>query len=117
MNCCENLQTASIQLTQGDDSNAMGHYIRIKLASSQDLTGWYAIVQLANFQWRYDDLTSGTLEWVVSHNITSQLAVGRQTAAIKIFDAGGTCRTIARNIPVFVNKSVVTNPQELSDGE
>lgn len=117
MNCCKKLQKNSIQLTQGDDSNALGHYIRIKLTSELDLTGWYAIVQLANYQWKYDDLTTGELYWTIPRDITSTLDVGAQSAAIKIFDATGKCRTMARNIPVFVNKMVVNNPKGADDGE
>jgi hypothetical protein len=111
MTCCtDTKQTTSIVLTQGDDSNALGGSIRFNLTSTENLTGWYAILQLANFQWRYDDLTEGGFEWVVSREISSQLEVGLQYAAMKIFGADGLCKTVVQNIPVYVNQQVVANP-------
>lgn len=111
MTCCmDNKQTNSIVLTQGDDSNALGGSIVFNLTGTEDMTGWYAILQLDNFQWRYDDLTRGSFEWVVSREITSQLDVGLQYAALKVFDANDLCRTVLQNIPVYVNAQVVNNP-------
>lgn len=112
MTCCmDNKQTNSIILTQGDDSNAMGGSINFNLTSTEDMTGWYAILQLDNFQWRYDDLSSGSFEWVVSREITSQLTPGEYSAAIKVFDGNNLCKTIINNIPVYVNKQTVANPE------
>lgn len=110
MACCENIPHNSIQLTQGDDSNAMGNFIEIDITSDEDMTGWYAIVQLENFQWRYDDLTAGALEWVIPRDITAQLTIGGHYAAIKVFDSNDLCRTVKKDISVYVNKQVVANP-------
>lgn len=111
MTCCTDTQpTNSIVLTQGDDSNALGGSIRFNLSSTEDMTGWYAILQLDNFQWRYDNISSGSFEWIVSREITSQLEIGLQYAALKVFDANGLCRTVLQKIPVYVNALVVNNP-------
>lgn len=111
MTCCTDTQpTTSIILTQGDDSNAFGGVIRFNLTSTEDMTGWYAILQLGVFQWQYNDLTNGGFEWVVSREISSQLDVGLQYAALKIFDGAGLCKTVVQNIPVYVNEQVVNNP-------
>lgn len=112
MKCCKNIPTKSIMLVQGDDSNAMGGYIKITLTTEQDLTGWYLILQIANFQWRYDDLTSKELYLVVPREITAQMDIGATTAAIKIFDNNDLCRTVKDNIPVYVGKQAVANPTE-----
>lgn len=111
MACCEHIPKESIQLTRGDDSNAMGNFIRIEITSEEDMTGWYAIVQLENFQWRYDDLTAGVLDWTIPRDITAQLDVGAHMAAIKVFDANDLCQTVKRDIPVYVNDMVVVNPE------
>lgn len=112
MTCCKNIPTKSIMLVQGDDSNAMGGYIKITLTTTQDLTGWYLILQIDNFQWRYDDITAKELYLVIPREITSQLNIGSTTAAIKIFDSHDLCRTIKNNIPVYVEKQSVANPTE-----
>lgn len=124
MACCENLPKESIMLTQGDDSNAMGRSIEITIETEEDLTGWSAIVQLEQFQWEFDDLTAGPLEWVITRDITEQLAPGEHLAAIKLFDSNDLCATVKRDIPVFVNTLVVENPvtptpepTEAQDGE
>lgn len=111
MTCCTDAQpTNSIVLTQGDDSNALGGSIRFDLNGTEDMTGWHAILQLDRFQWQYNDLTDGGFEWVVSREITAQLEVGLQYAALKVFDANNLCRTVLQNIPVYVNEMVVNNP-------
>lgn len=111
MTCCiDSKQTNSIILTQGDDSNALGGSIVFNLTSSENMTGWYAILQLENYQWRYDNISSGSFEWVVSREITSQLEIGLQYAALKVFDANDLCRTVLQKIPVYVNALVVNNP-------
>ncbi|MBQ2016974.1 MAG: hypothetical protein II208_00405 [Alphaproteobacteria bacterium] len=111
MTCCTDTQpTNSIVLTQGDDSNALGGSINFNLTSTEDMTGWYAILQLENFQWRYNDLTNGGFEWVVSREISSQLEIGLHYAAMKVFDAAGLCKTVINDIPVYVNQQTVANP-------
>lgn len=111
MTCCTDTQpTTSIILTQGDDSNAFGGGIKFNLTSTEDMTGWYAILQLGVFQWQYNNLTNGGFEWVVSREVSSQLEVGLQYAAMKVFDADGLCKTVVQNIPVYVNAQVVNNP-------
>lgn len=125
MTCCENIPKSAIQLTQGDDSNALGQNISITIDTEEAMTGWYAIVQLENFQWRYENLTSGTpIEWVIPRDITAQLETGAHTGAIKIFDSSDLCRTVKKDIQVFVNEMVVANPpepepepSEVQDGE
>lgn len=111
MTCCtDSRPTNSIVLTQGDDSNALGGSIKFNLTSTEDMTGWYAILQLDKFQWQYNDLTNGGFDWVVSREISGQLEVGLQYAAMKVFDADGLCKTVVQNIPVYVNAQVVNNP-------
>lgn len=111
MKCCTDTQpTNSIVLTQGDDSNALGGSIVFNLTSEADMTGWYAILQLRSFQWRYDDLSAGSFEWTVTRDITSQLDEGLQYAAMKVFDADDRCKTIINDIPVYVNIQTVANP-------
>lgn len=111
MTCCTDTQpTKSIVLTQGDDSNALGGSIKFNLTSTEDMTGWYAILQLGVFQWQYNDLTNDGFEWIVSREISSQLEVGLQYAAMKVFDANDLCRTVISDIPVYVNQQTVANP-------
>ena len=102
----------------------MGNYIAVTFTSDEDLTGFYAIVQLENFQWKFTDLTQEN-EWIIPRDISAQLDVGEHMAAIKVFDSDDLCRTEKRNIPVYVNAMVVDNPEpepepeptEATDGE
>lgn len=111
MTCCTDTQpTNSIVLTQGDDSNALGGSIRFNLSSTENMTGWYAILQLGVFQWQYNDLTNGGFEWVVSREISGQLEPGLQYAAMKVFDSNDLCKTVINDIPVYVNQQTVANP-------
>lgn len=111
MTCCTDLQKKeSITLTQGDDSNALGGSIVFNLTTETNMTGWYAILQLENFQWRYENLQSGSFEWVIPRDITAQLEVGLHYAGMKIFDGTDLCKTVVQNIPVYVNEQVVNNP-------
>ena len=111
MACCNNLPKNSIMLIQGDDSNALGHYIKIKITSELDMSEWYAILQLERFQWKYTDLTSGEIEWVVTRDITAQLSIGEHQASIKIFDQNDRCKTVIQNIQVYVGAQTVANPE------
>ena len=111
MTCCKDLPKESIQLTRGDDSNALGQKIEIQIETEESMTGWYAIVQLENFQWRYENLTTDPIEWIIPRSVTEQLSIGEHSAAIKIFDADDLCKTVKRGIQVFVNEQVVANPE------
>lgn len=112
MTCCTDLQpNQSIVLTQGDDSNALGGSIMFNLSSPEDMTGWYAILQLGNFQWKYENLNDGGFEWIVSREISGQLEAGLQYAAMKIFDSNDLCKTVINDIPVYVNAQTVANPE------
>lgn len=112
MTCCTDTQpTNSIMLTQGDDSNALGGSIVFNLTSPEDMTGWYAILQLGNYQWKYNDLADGGFEWVVPREISQQLDAGLQYAAMKIFDSNDLCKTVINDIPVYVNAQTVANPE------
>lgn len=111
MKCCKDvIPNKSLKLIQGDDSNAFGGYIKLKLKTDQDLTGWYLILQIFNFQWRYNDLTSKEIEIVISRDITAQMPVGTTKGAIKLFDQNDLCRTVA-DVPVYVGKLQVENPE------
>lgn len=111
MKCCKDLiPQKSIILRQGDDSNAFGGYIKLKLKTEQDLTGWYLILQIYQFQWRYDDLTSKEIQIVIPRDITEQMPVGTTTGAIKIFDNNDLCKTVA-DVPVYVGEKQVDNPE------
>lgn len=112
MTCCTDLQPKqSITLTQGDDSNALGGAIVFNMTADMDMTGWYAILQLQNFQWRYDNLQDGGFEWVITREITAQLEPGLHRAGMKIFDSDDLCKTVIDDIPVYVNEQVVANPE------
>ena len=110
MTCCtDTLPKKSIELTQGDDSNALGGSIVFNLTTNADMTGWYAILQLGNFQWRYNDIENG-FDWVIPRDITAQLEAGLQYASMKIFDSQDLCKTVINDIPVYVNAQTVANP-------
>lgn len=112
MQCCKTIPMESIQLTRGDDSNALGHYIKLVMNTEIDLTGWYAIFQLENFQWRFNELKQKENFLSIPSEISLQLTPGAHYGAIKVYDTFGRCATIVKNIPFFVNEQVVDNPAQ-----
>lgn len=112
MTCCADTQPkTSIELTQGDDSNALGGSIVFNLTSPTSMNRWYAILQLQNFQWQFNNIASGRFEWIIPREITRQLDIGLQYASMKIFDSNNLCKTVINDIPVYVNEQTVANPE------
>lgn len=103
-----------IDITQGDDSNALGKQILIHLNTSADLTGCSAIFQVGDFTQTWADITELELEVVIPREATALLPIGSIQGALKIVDSDGRTMTVCRNIMIRVSPKVVINPE---DGE
>lgn len=101
--------TKGFTITQGDDSNALGNTMGFELETDLDLTGYRAIFQIARLQWKFDDITSKELSFVVTKEQSYELMEGVEYGALKIFDADNRPVTIIRDIPVYVKTQVVDN--------
>ncbi len=100
-----------IVITRGDDSNAFSNRIAITITTDIDLTGYTAIFQIAKEQWIYNDITSKVIEIVVDKERSMRLSEGTHYAALKIYEPSGLCKTMFRDIPVYVREIVVDNPK------
>lgn len=105
-----------IEITVGDDSNALSQDIIINFDTQIDLTGFYAIFELQGIQWRFNDLTSKKCELVITREQSAQMRAGTHKAGLKVFDNTGKCRTIMRDIPVLINSLVVGNGRMVEIG-
>lgn len=104
--------TDGIVITRGDDSNAFNNNITIKITTDIDLTGYKAIFQIGKEQWIFDDITDKTLDIVINKEVSMKFCEGTYYAALKIFQEDGKCKTMFRDIPVYVKEIVVNNPTE-----
>lgn len=112
MTCAKNCCSSSVQITAGDDSNALGNAITIKLTTDVDLAGYSMIFELCGHVWNFTDITSGEIPLVITREQSAQFPTGMQYGAIKIFDANGLCKTVLTGIPFQIKPMVVSNPAE-----
>lgn len=103
-----------IEITVGDDSDALSQDITINFETNVDLTGFYAIFELQGIQWRFNDITSKKCKLIITREQSAQMKAGTFTAGLKVFDNTGKCRTVLRDIPVLVNSLVVGNSRCVS---
>lgn len=99
-------------IVQGDDTNALGNSIVFTLETDLDLTGYSAIFQVEDLQYKWDDITSKILALIFTREQTATLSEGTFMGALKIFDENDLAVTVIRNIPVNVLPMVVDNPTE-----
>jgi len=105
--------TDGIVITRGDDSNAFNNNITITLNTELDLTGYTAIFQIGkDQQWRFDNITDKVLNIIIDKTRSMSFKEGTYYAALKIFEPSGLCKTMFRDIPVYVRQMVVNNPTE-----
>lgn len=100
-----------IKLTQGDDLNALNEETNIVLDTDIDLTGFTAFFQLGDFRQEFKDITSKKLPLVIPAAESAKLPVGEMSGALKIYDATGLARTIAKDIKFLIEKQVVKNAE------
>lgn len=98
-----------IVITRGDDSDAFHNRITIELTTELDLTGYIAVFQIGKEQWRFDDITSKELDIVIDKDRSMKFHEGTLYAALKIYEPSGLCKTVFRDIPVYVREIVVDN--------
>lgn len=99
-----------IVITRGDDSNAFNNTITIKIKTELDLTGYKAVLQIGKEQWIYDDISSKVISVVITKDESLRFREGTFYAALKLFEPNGLCKTVFRNIPVYVQEMAVKNP-------
>lgn len=98
-----------IVITRGDDSNAFDNTITITIKTDLDLTGYHAIFQVAKEQWVFDDISDKKISIVFDKATSMKFKEGTYYAAMKLFEPSGLCKTVFRDIPVYVREIVVCN--------
>lgn len=98
-----------IVITRGDDSDAFNNKIAITLTTDLDLTGYTAVFQIGREQWIFDDITSKVINIVIDKERSMKFHEGTLYAALKIYEPNGLCKTMFRDIPVYVREMVVNN--------
>ena len=101
---CKN---SGIVITQGDDSNALNNSIFIEISTDMDLTGWFAVFQVSDQSWRWNDISSKKLELIITSQQSAALTPGTHYAGFKIFDNNGLGKTVLTHTPTFVQPMVV----------
>lgn len=101
-----------IVITRGDDSDAFDDSITIRITTDLDLTGYSAIFQIGKQQWTFPDISSKEVNIVITKEQSMKFCEGTYYAAFKIYQPDGLCKTIFRDIPVYVKEIVVDNPKE-----
>lgn len=113
--------TDGIVITRGDDSDAFNNKIAITITTDLDLTGYTAVFQIAKEQWIFTDITSKVLNIIIDKDRSMKFKEGTHYAALKIYEPSGTCKTMFRDIPVYVREIAVDNinlgVEEQNDGE
>lgn len=104
--------TDGIVITRGDDSDAFNNNITITISTDLDLTDYHAIFQIGKEQWIFDDITSKLLEIVINKEVSMKFPEGTYYGALKLFQPDGKCKTMFRDIPVYVREIAVDNPKE-----
>ena len=98
-----------IQLTRGDDSDALGEKIVLNLNTDLDLTGWSAVFQLANFRQSFNDISNKALSLVFTKKDTKKLPLGYINGALKLYNPQGKAHTVIRDLSFEVLSEVVRN--------
>lgn len=104
--------TDGIVITRGDDSNSFNNNILINIKTELDLTGYTAIFQIGKHQWKFDDITGKVLNIVVDKEVSMGFKEGTYFGALKIFEPSGLCKTVFRDVPVYVREIAVDNPTD-----
>lgn len=100
---------AVIELTQGDDLNALGQEYNITIETDIDLTGFKAVFELDGFRQEWSDITSKTLPLAISREESKKLKLGERVGALKIYDENGLAKTIKKDIKFLITPEVVKN--------
>ena len=103
------MNTDTIYLTQGDDSNALGKQYLVKINTELNLKGFSAIFQLRHFQQKFTDIGGKELQVIIPASVSSLFPIGPCNAAVKVFDADGLQVTVARDIKFYIMPRVVDN--------
>lgn len=98
-----------IVITRGDDSNSFRNTITIELTTDLDLTGYKAVFQIGKEQWIYEDITTKKLNIVIDKERSMKFREGTYYAALKIYEDDNLCKTVFRDIPVYVKEIAVDN--------
>ncbi len=96
-----------ITIIQGDDTNFLeDQFVVVNFNTSIDLSGFTATFTLGDVTLTYGNLSSKTFEIILSSEITSNLAIGKQYGELKLIDTNDRIRTITSVIPFIVKQGV-----------
>ena len=96
-----------ITIIQGDDTNFLeDQFVVVNFNTSIDLSGFTATFTLGDVTLTYGNLSGKTFEIILSSEITSNLAIGKQYGELKLIDTNDRIRTITSVIPFIVKQGV-----------
>ncbi len=96
-----------ITIIQGDDTNFLeDQFIIVNFKTDFSMSGFMATFTLDNITLTYGDLSSKSLEIILSKDITSNLKIGKQYGELKLIDTKNRIRTISSVIPFLVKNGV-----------
>lgn len=96
-----------ITIIQGDDTNFLeDQFLVVNFNTEIDLSGFTATFTLGDVLLTYGDLSGKSFEIILSHDITSNLNIGKQYGELKLIDRNQRIRTLTSVIPFLVRKGV-----------
>ena len=96
-----------ITIIKGDDTNFLGdQFVVVNFNTTIDLSGFTATFSLGDVTLTYGNLSGKTFEIILSSEITSNLAIGKQYGELKLIDTNNRIRTITSVIPFIVKQGV-----------
>ncbi|MFA7658763.1 MAG: hypothetical protein WCY19_04960 [Candidatus Gastranaerophilaceae bacterium] len=106
-----------INIIQGDSTDFLGGVaFTVKINTTLDLTGFKGRFQIAKIIKDFADVSSKSVNIVLTKEDTALLPIGTNYGAFKLYDTTEKCRTILKNITFNVSKIQVENPAEEVEG-
>lgn len=104
--------SSTITIIQGDDTDFNGNTaLKVNINTDIDLTGFKGRFQLKSIVKDYADVTSKSVNIVLTKEETNNLPSGSATGAFKLFDTNGKALTVVKDIPFVILKKQVKNEQ------
>lgn len=97
----------AITIIKGDDTNFMeDQFIVVAIHTEHDLTGFQAKFKLGDIDLTFPDISSGSFEIILSHDLTLNLPKGKMFGEIKLIDTSDRIRTVTSVIPFLIRDGV-----------
>jgi hypothetical protein len=96
-----------ITIYKGDDSNALGEQIVIKLDTEVDLMGCRAVFQLGDYRQEISDISGKEVEVIIPASASKKFKPGVMLGGLKVYDCEGLGKTVAGDLRFRIIESVV----------